>query len=329
LEFRSRREQLRQQTLHSLESRYRKPAREIRGAVLFRSDPTFRNADAQQASLAIERELGNGLKLSASYTWVLTQHIIRTRDINLLPRPIFPTSGIREWTDRSGCSVAAPCFRDPSLQQEVLYESAASAIYHGGILEFTKRFNRTFALSGNYTYSKAIDDVTDYNSDFRAMDQTDTRLERSLSSFDQRHKFVAYAVVQRSGFTLTPIFRANSGRPFNLLVGRDINGDRSTNGDRPPFAGRNTGKGPGFATLDLRLARQFNFGSEGRVLEFTAEAFNLLNRLNFSSINNTVGTNFAGPFNVTGQRDRSPSQALGFTSAFDPRRIQLGARVRF
>ena len=300
-------------------------------SVLFRPDPTYRNPDAQQASLAVEREFSKGLSVSASYTWVLTQHITRARDINLLPRPIYPGSGIREWTARSGCTGAglSQCFRDPLLYQEILYESAASAVYNGGIVELTKRFSGSFALSGNYTYSKAFDEVTDYNSDFRAMDQTNEKAERALSAFDERHKFVAYAVLQNRGFTLTPIFRANSGRPFNLLTGSDLNGDRSTNGDRPAFAGRNTGMGPAFWTFDLRLARQLKVGSETRVLELTAEGFNLFNRLNFSSINNTVGPAFQGPFNVTGRNDRSPSQPLGFTSAFDPRRIQLGARFRF
>jgi hypothetical protein len=314
--------------------------------VLFRADPTYRNPNAQQASLAFERELSPGLSVSASYIWVLTQHITRARDINLLPRPIFPASGIREWTARSGCTGAGSinCFRNPLLFQEILYESSASAVYNGGIFEISKRFGRNFALAGNYTFSKAIDEVTDYNSDFRSNDQTETKLERALSAFDQRHKLVIYAIVQSpytttsgqgafknifADFSLTPILRANSGRPFNLLTGSDINGDRSTNGDRPIFAGRNTGRGPSFSTFDLRLARRIGLGSEERHLELTFEAFNLFNRLNFASVNNTVGPDFAAPFNVMGRRDRSPSEPLGFTSAFDPRRIQLGARFRF
>jgi len=45
-------------------------------------------------------------------------------------------------------------------------------------------------------------------------------------------------------------------------------------------------------------------------------------------LNNTVG-NIAPPFRVKGRRDLGPSRPLGFTSAFEPRRIQLGARVNF
>jgi hypothetical protein len=58
------------------------------------------------------------------------------------------------------------------------------------------------------------------------------------------------------------------------------------------------------------------------------EALNLFNRLNYASINNTVGV-ISASFNLTGRRDRQPSEPLGFTSAFSPRRIQLGFRLNF
>jgi hypothetical protein len=195
-------------------------------------------------------------------------------------------------------------------------------------LEVQKRFANRIGLNVNYTLSKAIDEVTDLNSDFQPNDQTSLRSERALSSFDGRHKFVAYAALDLpGGFTFTPVVRANSSRPFNLLAGFDLNGDRHSTTDRPAQAGRNTGIGPDFWTVDLRLARSIDLGDRGR-LELMGEAFNLFNRLNFRSVNNTVG-NIAGPFNLKGRRDVGPSTPLGFTSAFDPRRIQLGVRVTF
>jgi hypothetical protein len=314
--------------------------------VLFREDPTYRNPRAQQASFGVEHDFGGEFTVGASYVWALTQFITRARDINLLNRPIGPR-GIREWSAASGCTGAAifTCFRDPNLFQEIIYESAASANYNGLIVEFQKRFGTNVTIAGNYTLSQAFDQVTDYNSDFRAFDQLDDNPEYSLSAFDQRHKFVTYAVIQSPwknallrDFQLTPIIRANSGRPFNLLAGSDVNGDRSTNGDRPLITvngiqsgpiRRNVGKGPSFATFDMRLTRRFSF-AEKMSLELTVEGFNLLNRLNFASVNNTVGPTFAySPEPVRGRADVSPSSPLGFTSAFDSRKIQLGAKFRF
>jgi hypothetical protein len=63
-------------------------------------------------------------------------------------------------------------------------------------------------------------------------------------------------------------------------------------------------------------------------LDLMAEGFNLVNKLNYATVNNTVG-NMPGPFNVTGRHDRLPSDPLGFTSAMDPRRVQLGLRFTF
>jgi len=48
----------------------------------------------------------------------------------------------------------------------------------------------------NYTYSKAIDDSTDFNSDYSAFNEVNLRTERSLSDFDQRHKVVFAAVME-------------------------------------------------------------------------------------------------------------------------------------
>lgn len=313
--------------------------------VLFRADSTYRGPMAQQASIGLEQELAPGFTIGLSYVWALTQYVTRARDINLLDRPI-SSRGIREWGTSPLCAGAliVNCFRNPTLFQEIIYESAASANYHGAILEFNKQFGRNFAISGSYTYSEANDQVTDYNSDFRAFDQLDDSPEYSLSAFHQTHKFVVYGIFQSPfedpflrDWMVTPIFRANSGRPFNLLAGVDVNGDRSTNGDRPllvvdgEFRGaipRNVGVGPSFQTFDLRVARRFGF-SERMSIEFTAEAFNLFNRLNIASINNTVGPTFSSAERVRARADVAPSAPLGYTSAFDPRRIQLGAKFRF
>jgi hypothetical protein len=106
-----------------------------------------------------------------------------------------------------------------------------------------------------------------------------------------------------------------------------LNGDRHNTTDRPFLAGRNTGIGPTFWTFDTRLSRRFRF-NETSSLELMFEAFNLFNNLNYATVNNTVG-NISAPFNLEGRHDRTPSQPLGFTSALDPRRIQLGFRFVF
>jgi hypothetical protein len=113
-----------------------------------------------------------------------------------------------------------------------------------------------------------------------------------------------------------------------LLSGADINGDGHFTNDRPPGSGRNSGVGPDYVTFDMRLGRAFKIGEKASV-QFTAEGFNIANRTNYASVNNIVGSNFAPPFNVHGTAALSPSQPLGFTSAFPKREIQLGLRLSF
>jgi hypothetical protein len=253
-----------------------------------------------------------------------------------------PTNGLpfQDWgaappcVDATGPTTA--CFVDPALLQNNEYASVANAVYHGGIVEVKKRFSDHFTLLGNYTFSKAIDDSTDFNSDYAAFNEVDLAAERAVSDFDQRHKVVVAAVVESpwessrilSGFQVSPIVTYNSGHPFNLLAGADINGDNHFTNDRPPGAPRNSGLGPDYFSFDMRLSRTFKLGEHYGV-QLTAEGFNITNRTNYSSVNNIVSAAFAPPFNVQGTARLSPSQPLGFTAAQPKREVQLGVRFTF
>jgi hypothetical protein len=319
-------------------------------SVIFSGQPGYQNPYSQQAEFGIEREISNGLSISASYIYVHTLHLPVAIDINLKPAPFVPAGPanipIRQWntatTGFPGTNGPFPCaganifncFVNPSLLQTDQYSSAGAAVYHGGIFEIRKRFSKGSAIFGNYTYSKAIDQVTDFNSDYGPNDQTCLSCERSLSTFDQRHKIVVAAVLESpwknrilSGFQLSPIIRYNSPHPFNLLAGTNVNNDRHSTTDRPPGAGRNTGIGPNYVDFDMRLSRHFKL-TEKATLQVIAEGFNLFNRTNYGSVNNVVGV-IAPPFNLRGSSALSPSQPLGFTSAFPKRQFQLGVRLSF
>ena len=321
--------------------------------VIFSGQPGYRNPYSEQASFGIEREIANGFSISLSGIYSHTLKLPVAIDTNALPAPTVSvplanggTATYRSWSG-GGCAGALilNCFVNPAILQADQYSSKASALYWGGIIELKKRFSNNFMLTANYTYSKAFDTATDFNSDFGPQDNTNLSAERGLSGFDQRHKFVVAAILHSpwknralSGFEVSPIVRFNSGHPFNLLAGADVNGDRHSTNDRPIGAGRNTGQGPNYAAFDMRLAREFKFGEKAG-LQLVAEGFNLFNRTNFASVNNVVGPTFGLPlaaggagataFNVKGTRAVSPSQPLGFTSVFPKREIQLGLRLTF
>jgi carboxypeptidase family protein len=329
--------------------------------VLFSAEPGYRNPYSQQAEVGIERQVGGSMSVSLSGIYVHTIGLPVAIDLNA--KPGVPLKSVplangsvatfRNWGDpacQPGTGNPFNCFVNPLLLQTNQYSSEGSALYEGGILEVKKRFSNYLSLFGSYTLSKAFDTTTDFNSDFGPEDNTNLAAERSLSEFDQRHKVVAAAVIDTgnrgdtafgrfaSGFQFSPIFRYNSGHPFTLLAGADVNGDRHSTNDRPIGAARNTGQGPDFMSFDMRLTRRFRM-TEHSDVQFIAEGFNLLNRLNFASVNNVVGPFFgvakaAGglgspTFNVHGSPQPFTNIPLAFTSAFPARQLQLGLRVGF
>jgi hypothetical protein len=327
--------------------------------VLFSNPPNYQPPYSQQASLGIEREIANGFSISASFIYSHTLRLPVAIDTNLLPAPLSTVTlangkavSYRNWnlgaaTDPLGGTEGLPCapkpfacFVNPLIIQNNQYSSLSSALYEGGILEIKKTFSNHFAVFGNYTFSKAFDTSTDYNSDYGPQDPTNLGLDRGLSEFDERHKVVIAGVFEApwnrsvlSGFELSPVFTYRSGLPFNLLAGGEVNGDNHATNERPIGAPRDTGLGPNSASLDMRLSWQHKL-AEKMNLQVTAEGFNVANRTNYASVNNEVGPLFGlapgfTTFNVHGSRALSPSTPLGFTSAFPKREIQLGVRLSF
>jgi hypothetical protein len=117
----------------------------------------------------------------------------------------------------------------------------------------------------------------------------------------------------------------------HYVSGPDNLGDNHPTTHRPWGVGRDVGRGPGYFTFDVRLARRFPFGADSRRnLELTGEAFNLLNRTNFLSVNNVVGSLTLAelPNPIVGHAG-NPTDPLAFTSAFEPRQLQFGLKVKF
>lgn len=296
------------------------------GSVVFGIDPGFINPWAHQASFEVERQFGD-YAVSIGYNFNRAAHLARNSGRNVrytgsrLPdgRPLFERI-------------------NPLILQTNIAVSDANSFYHAGILQVTRRYTRNLAVNFSYTWSKAMDESTDFNSDYSPQDQLNFRAERALSSFHQAHRTVFNAVYTSpakhqalANWSIAPIFIYSSWRPFNVLTGFDAQGDTYVNNKRPAGLGRNAGRGPNYATVDLRLSRRFALGShERRALEFLAEGFNLLNRTNFRAVNNIVGDVPYATLVTNGaiEGNRGPaSRPLGFTSALEPRQFQFGAKL--
>jgi hypothetical protein len=124
--------------------------------------------------------------------------------------------------------------------------SNGSSIYHGFSANLRKRLSRHYELTASYTLSHAIDDATDLQATLTPQDSFYPNLDRSTSTFDQRHRFVFSGVYNSghlsgdgfasrffSNWTVAPLLEIASGRPFNIITGDDDNLQLSALTGRP------------------------------------------------------------------------------------------------
>ncbi len=183
--------------------------------VEFGSDP-LRQGYAQQGSLELERAFGD-YALSVGYNFNRALGIARITGRNLFYTGQFRPDG-------------TPVYGriDPTLLQKNIFTYDGNSNFHAFIFQVQKRMQKNLALQAHYTWSKAIDDVTDFNSDFTPMDQLNKGAERSLSPFHHAHRVVVNALYQSplktgrdagfagnllGGWNVAPIVVANSWRP--------------------------------------------------------------------------------------------------------------------
>ncbi|HEV2991687.1 MAG TPA: TonB-dependent receptor, partial [Candidatus Angelobacter sp.] len=150
------------------------------GTVLFSGQPDYQNPYSQQAEFGIEREITPGFSVALSGIYVHTLRLPVAIDTNNLPSAPFQNATLangsvvsfRNWGAPQCAATPTLCFAVPSLLQTDQYSSQGSALYEGGILEIKKRFSDHVSVMGSYTYSKAFDTTTDFNSDFGPQDQS-------------------------------------------------------------------------------------------------------------------------------------------------------------
>lgn len=243
--------------------------------------PDIRAPYTMQTAFSVEQQLPHRVTLSVSYIGARTLHALRSRNVNA---PFVDLLTGRLPRDAAGNAVTVR--PNPALGNVFQFESSGVFKQHQLVVNVNNRFSRKFTLFGNYTLNFARSD-TDYASNF-PVNQYDLSGEYGDSAQDQRHRvFIGGSINALPwGLRLNPTLVANSGRPFNITVGRDLNGDTLFT-ERPAFATdlsrasvrrtafgdfdldpqpgqtiipRNYGRGPGFYSVNMRLSKTIGFG---------------------------------------------------------------------
>lgn len=213
-----------------------------------------------------------------------------------------------------------------------LWSGGGKANYQGFNIGAHARVSQTLELQGFYTLSNTDGNVLTGADEFRltgADFQPDMhRLGRDASIntldpwcsacfgplySDAKHRVTLSAVYQAPfGFNVSGVLRYRSGYPYTKLAGHDVNGDAFSNDLDPSVSHVNTERGDSFNQIDVRVGKEFRFGSTYGI-EVIGEIFNLLNSDN--------------PDNFVSSGE--PQAYAGDPGQGEQRLAQLGVRVRF
>ncbi len=325
----------------------------------------------QIGELSVTRELTRHDNLSATYVMSLDRQLQNTTDLNIAAstsRVVFRISrNGGEPGARGGDVFNVPFYlarRTASFGPVTGILSNGNGTYHALALQAEHRTSHSLQARLAWTYSKSLDNVrsagTVPNEDAQ-FDPFEPRYDRAPSNFDHRHRVTASAVWQprlrggtgaartfANGWSLSPLLLVSSGRPYSYdIVGGSslVGGRESLNGSGGatflPSVGPNTLRLPWTKNVDFRILRTFPLRDRLR-LRLSAEAFNLLNHVNVTSVQQRAflpGTAGAGGIIPLVFQDAATIAAEGLTtrafgaatsSADSPareRRLQFGLRL--
>jgi len=259
------------------------------------TDSHWQSPQLIQAAIGYERQLSKYITFTTNYIHSIGNHQLRSRGINAPTNAIYlyETSGI---------------YRQKQLNTSV-----------------TARVSSKLTFNGSYVYGRAFSN-TDGAATFPA-NQYDLSGEYGRAAFDIRHR-VRFngSLATRWGLRFSPLVIMESGRPYNIITGTDLNGDGLYT-DRPAFAlnpslsglvptpygfldpiprpgekivPRNLGQGPALVTANLRISKSFNLKEpksgkgDPRQITVSVNARNILNHPNFAPSNGNLSSPFFG-----------------------------------
>ena len=234
--------------------------------VNYEVSPTYRSPYSQQIGASIERQISK--VQTATVTYLHSQGVHQLVEINA-NAPYFPTYN-------------ASLGRLNQYLPEGIYKQDQV------IVNTNARFSPNFSIFGFYTFSRAH---TDGSGGTIASNSLNLSQDYGRAAFVSRNQvFLVGNYTGPWGIRLSPFLVAQSGKPFNITAGKDLNGDTFLN-DRPgvvdssnctadstqyqqtsygcldtnPIAGEtilpyDKGNGPAAVAVNLRVSRSFGIG---------------------------------------------------------------------
>jgi hypothetical protein len=306
-------------------------------------DPSLQLPRQINFSIGLQRELGSGYFVEATYVGNRGKHLIRQPDINQAPFEALEANQRLPSAQRASTNYLRPY---KGYSQILMRLSDAESTFNSLQLYATKRKGAaTFTVS--YTLGKALTDASG-NGD-NPEDPFNRAFNYGPASFDRRHVFVATYTYRipflldrddvletvLGGWEISGKTRYQTGQYLTATgstlaqtrraeyLGGDIEGPRTETQwfntaafANPPEGRRGSAtvgqiEGPEFYQWDLSFRKQFRFGRYSASPQF--DIFNLFNRVNFNNPNVAVNSGAYGTI----------------TTANPPRQMQVGVRFDF
>jgi Carboxypeptidase regulatory-like domain len=245
----------------------------------YRISSIYKTPYVIEGAVGVERQVNKNIKTSVTYITTHGIHQLLTRNTNApLPgtfNPADPSSGIRPFGNVGN-----------------IYEYESAGLYNENqlIANFNIRMGAAVSLFGYYTLSYANANAVqgERGGSSFPMNQYDLSQSYGNAPWVTRNRFfVGGNVGMPYGFSFSPFMVVTSGRPYNVTLGQDLNGDSIFN-DRPAFASGacvtctpllasyfnpnpalgdplvpvNNYFGPGQFAMNARLSKTFGFGKE-------------------------------------------------------------------
>lgn len=238
---------------------------------IYQVAPGMRASLNMQAAVGIEHQFGK--IATTSFTYVNSRGIHQYLSDNV--------NAYLPWT----YDAATGSGTRPNGINENIYQFESGGVYKQNqlIMNYNVKAKR-LSLFGFYTLNFAKADTS--GATYFPSNQFDPSADYGRANFDVRSRFLLGGNLQGPyGVSFSPMLVTNSGTPFNITIGQDLNGDNQFN-DRPAFATSantdvvqtsygtfdlnpasnaaripyNYGTGPGQFSLNMRVSKSFGIG---------------------------------------------------------------------
>ena len=273
------------------------------------SDPHLHNQLSSSTMVSVEKTFRRTLLVTAMYDYEDVNSRYALRDLN-------PPLDVRV-SAPTPCTLATPvesCLRPDLTKGSVLNLTNVSfENTHTVRLSVRDRFS-IFNVTGNYVYQNRFEDNCPY---CQSTNSLDPRADWSTGNQPHHGFNSSINAAMPFGIFLTQSIAGNTGRYYTITTGKDDNQDGTKN-DRPAGVGRNSALGPGRLNFDLNISKAFFIGGAGSAgTRKNVNVFaNITNQFNQVHYNNPASSMSSDNFGK-------------YTSASDPREVEVGVRFQF